>query len=383
MNAAARLDSSPRYGSAANDSNFAQDVAGEPHGWSERRCWLFSRSADFWLACGGASVGLLAAVLVILWHGDRELDGLDFVLSEFHLGATYDAVVRRRLWHHRRVDVVAVPLLILALTYALSMSGQAVLLTSIAMYAAVWHRGRQSLGVGRFYQRGMGGLVSRTHDLLFRGAIYLPMVAGLLAYTHLAPLEYEGKPYVAMNFGAPVCFVGAFAAVLWVIAYVVWAIWRNHGAHQTTAPHTAASFVHPGEWWVVLANAVAFGSGYYLGASNASFLLVLAVHHEVQYLYFTYAMARHPRSFYAVSKTGTDPAMKDFESKDSHNAGRALRTEIKFAASFLRWPVIGFAGAIVGGWSELAWLAPLGVGGLLCHYWFDSRIWTRRGTGIP
>jgi hypothetical protein len=32
---------------------------------------------------------------------------------------------------------------------------------------------------------------------------------------------------------------------------------------------------------------VAFSSGYALGASNASFLLVLAVHHEVQYLYFT------------------------------------------------------------------------------------------------
>jgi hypothetical protein len=43
---------------------------------------------------------------------------------------------------------------------------------------------------------------------------------------------------------------------------------------------------------VVLAHAVAFGSGYFLGASNASFVLVLAVHHEVQYLYFAYAMAR-------------------------------------------------------------------------------------------
>ena len=82
----------------------------ETHSLSERSLWLFSRRADFWLACGGASVGLLAAVLVILWHGDRELDGLDLVLSEFHLGATYDAVVRRRLWRHRQVDVVLVPL---------------------------------------------------------------------------------------------------------------------------------------------------------------------------------------------------------------------------------------------------------------------------------
>ena len=26
--------------------------------------WLFSRRADFWLACGGASLGLLAAVML-------------------------------------------------------------------------------------------------------------------------------------------------------------------------------------------------------------------------------------------------------------------------------------------------------------------------------
>ena len=59
------------------------------------------------------------------------------------------------LWRDRRVDVLLIPLVILALTYALSMSGQALWLTSIAMYAAVWHRGRQSLGVARFYQRGI------------------------------------------------------------------------------------------------------------------------------------------------------------------------------------------------------------------------------------
>ena len=137
---------------------------------------------------------MLAAVLVILCRGDRELDGLDFVLSEFHLGATYGAIMQRRLWRHRQMDVLVVPLAILALTYALTMSGQTILLTSIAMYAAVWHRGRQSLGVARFYQRGMGGPVSRAHHWLFRGAIYLPMLAGMLAYTHLAPGTTKENP---------------------------------------------------------------------------------------------------------------------------------------------------------------------------------------------
>jgi hypothetical protein len=353
----------------------------ETHSSSERPLWLFSRCADFWLACGGASVGLLAAVLVILWRGDREIDVLDFVLSEFHLGATYDAIIRRRLWRHRQVDVLIAPLIILALTYALSMSGQTMLLTSIAMYAAVWHRGRQSLGVARFYQRGMGGPVSRAHAYLFRGAIYLPMLAGVLAYTHLAPADYEGKPYLPLSCGAEITATAGLAAAVWVIAYLAWTLWRNRG-ERVISTFQKVGLVHPGEWWVVLAHAVAFGSGYALGASNASFLLVLAVHHEVQYLYFTYAMARRPGSFQAVRKTDVDLAMKDLDSKDSYDAGRVLRTEVKSAASFLLWPVIGFVGSIVGGWSKLEWLAPLGMGGLFCHYWLDGRIWTRRGTGI-
>jgi hypothetical protein len=351
------------------------------HSSSERRLWLFSRRADFWLACGGASVGLLAAVLLIIWHGDRELDALDFVLSEFHLGATYDAIIRRRLWRHRQVDVLVVPLVILALTYALSMSGQTMLLTSIVMYAAVWHRGRQSLGVARFYQRGVGGPVSRAHNLLFRGAIYLPMLAGMLAYTRLAA-DYEGKPYLALSCGAEITSIAGLAAAVWVVAYLVWTLCRNRGERVISAPQKVGDLVHPGEWWVVLAHAVAFGSGYALGASNASFLLVLAVHHEVQYLYFTYAMARHSTGFHAVSKAGIDAAVKDFHVKTSNEYGEALRTEAGHAASFLVWPVIGFAGAVVGGWSELEWLAPLGMGGLFCHYWLDGRIWTRRGKGI-
>jgi hypothetical protein len=202
------------------------------------------------------------------------------------------------------------------------------------------------------------------------------MLAAMLAYTHLAPADYEGKPYLALAFGAEITSIVALAATAWVIAYLAWTLWRNRG-ELDSANQTARLLIHPGEWWVVVANAVAFGSGYALGASNASFLLVLAVHHEVQYLYFTYAMARRTGSFHALNKTGIDLATKDLDSKASYNAGRVLRTELKFAASFLVWPVIGFVGAIIGGWSKLQWLAPLGMGGLFCHYWLDGRIWTR------
>jgi hypothetical protein len=195
------------------------------------------------------------------------------------------------------------------------------------------------------------------------------MLTGMLAYTHMAPTEYDGEPYFALSLGAEITSLIGIATALWVIAYLTWIFWQIRGDRLDAANQTAGVSVHLGEWWVVLAHAVAFGSGYVLGAWNVSFLLVLAVHHEVQYLYFTYAMARHAAGSHAVSKAVIDVANHD---------GRALRTEAGHAASFLLWPVIGFAAAIAGGWSQLEWLAPLGMGGLFCHYWLDGRIWTRR-----
>jgi hypothetical protein len=339
--------------------------------------WLFSRRADFWLAGGGASLGILAAMGLTLLRGDRELDAIDFVLSEFHLGATYHAVIQRRLWRRLPVDVLVVPLVILAVTYALMLSRQTMLLTSIAMYAAVWHRGRQSLGVSRFYQRAMGGPASLAHDRLFHGAIYLPMLAALLAYTHLAPLEYEGKAYFAPSLGVEATSIVAIAAVGWVIAYLVWALCRNLKVRWLSAPHHSEARVHPAECWVVLSHAVAFGSGYALGASNASFLLVLAVHHEVQYLYFAYAMSRR----FAVNGSANRDATKGFYSTALCKTEVGFSSEIEHATIFLAWPVLGFGGALAGNWLSLEWLAPLGAGGLFCHYWLDGRIWTRRSFG--
>jgi len=359
-------------------SDFDQRLSLNTCSLPERRVWLFSRRADFWLACGGASVALVAAILLIFLHGDREIDAMDFVLSEFHLGATYDAVIRRRLWRRLPVDVLLVPLVILTITYALSMSGQTILLTSIAMYAAIWHRGRQSLGVARFYQRGMGGAASPAHNRLFQGAIYLPMFAALLAYTHLAPLEYEGEPYLALNLGAEVTSLVAIAAAGWVIAYFAWTLWQSRAERLMIAPHNGGIRVHPGECWVVLAHAVAFGSAYVLGASNASFLLVLAVHHEVQYLYFAYAMSRRSPIFSGESKSANHDATRGSYCNALFKREDHFRFELKHAASFLVWPVIGFGGAVAGGWFALEWLAPVGAGGLFCHYWLDGRIWTRR-----
>jgi hypothetical protein len=336
---------------------------------------LFSCRADFWLASGGASLGLLAASLLLFLRGDRELDALDIVLSELHLGATYHAIVQRRLWRKRRGDVVVVPIAILALTYWLSMSGQTILLTSIAMYAAVWHRGRQNFGVARFYQRAIGGPTSRTHDILFRGAIYLPMFAAMFAYTHLSPTEYDGELYMALSLGAEITAMLGFAALLWVLVYLIWTLRQNRSESLIAASEDVGSLVHPGERWIVLSHATAFGSAYALGASHPSFLLALAVHHEVQYLYFTYAMSRRSATNHNGSQTCGDATTAVGISETSRRAGSESRTELQHAGYFMIWPVIGFSGAMAGGWLELEWLAPLGMGGLFCHYWLDARIW--------
>jgi hypothetical protein len=102
------------------------------------------------------------------------------------------------------------------------------------------------------------------------------------------------------------------------------------------------------------------------------------VHHEVQYLYFTYAISRRSATHGGASKTDTGRAMSGSYSTAFSKREGDVRSEFKHAAFFLVWPVIGFSGAVAGGWLALESLAPLGAGGLFCHYWLDGRIWTRR-----
>src|SRR5262249_28620427 len=100
----------------------------------------------------------------------------------------------------------------------------------------------------------------------------------------------------------------------------------------------------------------AFGSAYVLGAWTVSFVLVLALHHEVQYLYFTYATVRRA----AAARL--------------HGIG----AELRLLASFAVWPAVGLAVWAACRVADLPWLTPFLAGGLLCHYWLDGRIWTAR-----
>jgi len=321
----------------------------------ERRRWLISQRADFWFSSAAASGALLVALAFIFFYGDRQFDWLDLVFSELHLGATYDAIIRRRLWRRLSADVLLVPLIILGATSLLITKGQLLLVTSISMYAAIWHRGRQNFGIARFYQRLAGGQISRAHGWLFSGAIYTPMVAAALLYSHLVPdqFDFDGESYYGLDVGAHAAWALGAVAFGWVAAYLFWT-WRRN--RQQPSP------LHPGERWIVLAHAVAFGSAYILGAAQASFLFVLTVHHEIQYLYFTYAIARWP--LYPV--------------QTQNSSESTISSEVRFAGSFAVWPVIGLAGTILSGWYPTEWLASLGVGGLFCHYWLDGRIWTKR-----
>jgi hypothetical protein len=305
--------------------------------------WLISRTGDFWLACAGGGVLLVAMVIVLQWHGDRELDTADLLLSELHLGATYDAIVRGRIWRRLPFDVIVAPLVIVALTYALMLGGQGIVVTTAALYLGAWHRGRQNFGIACYYQARMGGPLSQWHRRLFASAVYVPMIAGVLFFTSTSPL-HEGEKYAGLKLDPDVLYVLGVVAAACVAGYLTYAF-RNRER------------IHPGERWLVTAHALAFGSAYVLGAWSVSFILVLVVHHEVQYLYFTYAMAR----------------------RAAPRAIASALAELRLLASFALWPLIG-----LGSWAlcqqfESGWLAPFLVSGLMCHYWLDSRIWTSRG----
>ena len=241
-----------------------------------------------------------------------------------------------------RLEILVVPLAIVAATYALTYGGATILLTTIALYLGAWHRGRQDLGVAWYYQLSMGGAVSALHSNLLKAAMYLPMIAGVAYFTSTAPL-HEGEEYIGLSLDPHLLGALGVLALTSVAAYLVF-----------TTRHAGA--VHPGERWLVVANALAFGSAYVLGAWTMSFILVLALHHEIQYLSFAYAMARRSAAVPAGER----------------------RAQLRLLGSFALWPAIGLAGWALCKAADADWLTPLLLGGLLCHYWLDSRIWTAR-----
>ncbi len=308
--------------------------------------WLLSERADFWGVSAGGGALLMVMALVLLWFGDHELSAADVLLGELHLGATYDSIVRRRLWRRMPLDVIAIPLAILVATYILLLSGGALFVTTTILYFGAWHRGRQSLGIARYYQRLAGGPVSSPHRWLLPTAFYLPMIAAVAYYASTAS-TLEGEAFHGLSLDPEILWGLGSAAVVSVMAYLGCTIGR------TAAPGVV---VHPGERWLVLASALGFGSAYVFGAGASSFVLVLAIHHEVQYLYFTYAVARQAETA----------------------GGQGVALEVRRLAQFSLWPAIGLASWAICKVSGLGALEPFLTAGLLGHYWLDGRIWTAR-----
>ena len=313
-----------------------------PCGW-----WLLSERADFWVVSAGCGALLIVIALVLFSRGDRELSTADVLLGELHLGATYEAIVRRRLWRRMPLDVLAIPLGIVVLTYTLLLNDGAALVTTAILYLGAWHRGRQSLGIARHYQRRAGGPVSSLHSWLLATSFYLPMIAAVAYYTNTAA-SHEGDAFHALSLGPEVLWGLAAAAGVCVGAYLLCTIGKPAvpGSGPQSSIEHGGAVVHPCERWLVLANAAGFASAYVFGAWTASFVLVLAIHHEVQYLYFTYALAR---------------------ATDVPGAG-GVPTEVRRLARFALWPAIGLASWAVCTAPALGVLGPLLDAGLLGHF---------------
>jgi hypothetical protein len=310
-----------------------------------------SGPADFWLVCGGSGAALFLVALTLVWHGDRELGIADLLLSELHLGATYGEIARRRLWRRMPLEVLAVPVVILFATYALVLRGWSVLLVTSIVYLGAWHRCRQNLGIARHYQRLAGGRLPAEHQWILAAAMYLPMIAAVAYFTATSPL-HEGEEYLALPLPPILLWALAGLAAFSVILYLGAPALRLGRHHALNLPN-----VHLAERWLVIANAVGLGSAYLVGASLAAFVLVLVIHHEVQYLAFTYATARAGAARSALG----------------------VRAHLALLASFAAWPALGLATwALCRGWDPPATLAPFLTAGLLAHYWLDSRIWTGR-----
>jgi hypothetical protein len=324
-------------------------LAESPTAPPSSRAWLVSERVDFWGVAAGGGVLLLLMALVLAWHGERELAAADIILGELHLGATYGAIVGRGLWRRMPVELLLVPLAIVAATYALAWHDRAVLLTTIVLYLGAWHRGRQTLGIARHYQRRAGGPVSAPHRFLLQAAFYLPMIATVAYYTSIAP-DHEGEPFHQLSVPPDILWALAMLAGASVLAYLALTLGRTALPRREHPEDLGAAepVVHPGERWLVVANALGFGSAYVLGAGNSWFVLVLAIHHEVQYLFFTYALARSPGA------------------------------EVRRVARFAVWPVLGLGSWALCTMTGVGGLEPFLTAGLLGHYWLDGRIWNAR-----
>ena len=322
--------------------------AAAPHGAS---AWLGAPRADFWVVAAGGGTLLIALALVLQWRGDRELSAADVLLGELHLGATYEAIVRRRLWRRMPLEVLAMPLAIMAATYLLMLNGGSLLVTTAVLCLGAWHRGRQNLGIARYYQRHAGGPVSPTHRWLLGAAFYLPMIAAVAYYASTAP-THEGEEFHGLSLAPELLWGLAGAAAVGVIAYLGWTAGRTTVTRWRRRPSRRA-VAGPGQ---------CAGLRQRLRARRLDLVVRARPRHSPRGSVPLLHLCRGATS-------GRLPGPGDRPGSPPARAVRAVAGD--------RPRVLGRV-LVVG----LDVLGPFLTAGLLGHYWLDGRIWTARARSL-
>ena len=283
----------------------------------------------------------------------------DLLLSELHLGATYDAIVRRRLWRRMPVDVLLVPLAIVAATYALLLNG--------------WPRSRHDddplprrlasrppePGDRALLPAAAGGPASVHHRWLLAMAFYSPMVAARRLLHEHGRRPTRARPSTACRSIPGSC--GGSAAWRPPASRHIsrWTVGRTAaiGAGPETAPRTPGArrpprraMARPGQRG---------GLRQRLRAGR----LDRVVRSRAR---------RPPRG--AVSLLHLCHRAARREVRRGHGLVPELRRLVRFAV----WPVIGLASWAACTFSGVDALLPFLTAGLLGHYWLDGRIWTAR-----
>ena len=123
-------------------------------------------------------------------------------------------------------------------------------MTTAILYLGAWHRGRQSLGIARHYQRRAGGPVSSLHSWLLATSFYLPMIAAVAYYTNTAA-SHEGDAFHALSLGPEVLWGLAAAAGVCVGAYLLCTIGKPAvpgSGPQSSIEHGGAVVIARWSW---------------------------------------------------------------------------------------------------------------------------------------
>ena len=289
--------------------------------------------------------------LVLQWRGDRELSAADVLLGELHLGATYDAIARRRLWHRMPLDVLAIPLAMLAATYLLMLNGASPLVTTAVLCLGAWHRGRQNLGIARYYQQHAGGPSSPVHQWPLRGLLPPHGRRGRVLREHRADARGRRVPQSLAGPGAP---VGSGERRGDRCRHLPDLVRRaNRGCAAAEAPE-ACSFIPASDGW-------SLPTRWASAAPTCS--------------------APGPRRSCSCSpstmRRNTSASPMPWRDERTPSPGRR-RCRGAPARPVLALAAIGLASWALCWWADLAVLDPFLTAGLLGHYWLDGRIWTAR-----